>query len=86
MRILRAAAPEAARRLIELMGSDDPRVALLACEKVLERSWGRMGDAGAPPEPAASDPEREAARAAARARVFALLDRFAVPAPLGVDL
>ena len=81
-RILRAAAPDAARRLIELMGSDDERIALMAADRVLERAWGRMGEAGAQPDPPPPDPAREAARLAARARLIAALDKMAVPEPL----
>jgi len=40
-RICREASPEAARRLIELMHSEDERVALMAADKVFERAWGR---------------------------------------------
>ena len=36
--ILKAAAPEAARRIKELMQSDDERIALQACEAGLDRS------------------------------------------------
>jgi hypothetical protein len=40
-RLCREASPDAARRLIELMYSEDERVALMAADKVLERAWGR---------------------------------------------
>ena len=40
-RICREASPEAARRLIELMHSEDERVALMAADKVFECAWGR---------------------------------------------
>jgi predicted DNA-binding transcriptional regulator YafY len=40
-RLCREASPDAARRLIELMNSEDERVALMAADKVLERAWGR---------------------------------------------
>src|ERR1700720_3815100 len=40
-RLCREASPEAARRLIELMQSEDERVALMAADKVFERAWGR---------------------------------------------
>jgi hypothetical protein len=39
--LCREASPDAARRLIELMYSEDERVALMAADKVLERAWGR---------------------------------------------
>jgi len=32
--------PDAARRLIELIQSEDERVALMAADKVFERAWG----------------------------------------------
>ena len=40
-RLCREASPDAARRLIELMRSEDVRVALMAADKVFERAWGR---------------------------------------------
>jgi len=40
-RLAREASPKAMMRLIELVDSDDERVALLASEKVLERAWGK---------------------------------------------
>ena len=40
-RLCREASPDAARRLIDLMYSEDERVALMAADKVLERAWGR---------------------------------------------
>src|SRR6478672_7586221 len=40
-RLCREASPEAARRLIELMRSEDERVALMAADKVFERAWGK---------------------------------------------
>jgi hypothetical protein len=48
-RLCREASPDAARRLIALMNSEDERVALMAADKVLERAWGR------PKEPERSD-------------------------------
>jgi hypothetical protein len=39
--LCREASPDAARRLIDLMNSEDERVALMAADKVLERAWGR---------------------------------------------
>ena len=41
-RLCREASPDAARRLIELMQSEDERVALMAADKVFERAWGRQ--------------------------------------------
>ena len=40
-RITREKSPDAARRLVELMYSDDDRVALMAAEKVMVWSWGK---------------------------------------------
>src|SRR5258708_4252165 len=42
--LCRAASPDAARRLIELIQSEDERVALMAADKVFERAWGRPKD------------------------------------------
>ena len=41
MMLARQAAPDAMRRLIELMRSEDERVASVACNAVLERAWGK---------------------------------------------
>jgi hypothetical protein len=43
-RITREKSPDAARRLVELMYSDDDRVALMAAEKVMVWSWGKPPD------------------------------------------
>ena len=40
-RLCREASPDAARRFIELIQSEDERVALMAADKVFERAWGR---------------------------------------------
>ena len=40
-RLCREASSDAARRLIELMQSEDERVALMAADKVFERAWGK---------------------------------------------
>ena len=59
-RLCREASPDAARRLIELMQSEDERVALMAADKVLERAWGRPKEydpnAEAPKKPPPFDP------------------------------
>ena len=39
--ILAEATPKAARKLVELMDHEDPRVALVACREVLDRSLGK---------------------------------------------
>src|ERR1700726_2082384 len=43
-RLCREASPDAARRLIELIQSEDKRVALMAADKVFERAWGKARD------------------------------------------
>jgi hypothetical protein len=52
MRICREASPEAAKKMVELMGCDDPRVAYMATNAVMERAWGkpREYDPNADPE------------------------------------
>jgi hypothetical protein len=55
-RLCREASPDAARRLIELMQSEDERVALMAADKVYERAWGKPKD---------YDPNQEAPKKAA---------------------
>src|ERR1700719_4129918 len=54
-RLCREASPDAARRLIELMQSEDERVALMAADKVFARAWGR---------PKEHDPDKEAPKKA----------------------
>ena len=39
--LARAQCPKAMRRLIELVDSDDERVAFMACKELLDRGWGR---------------------------------------------
>ncbi len=65
-RLCREASPEAARKLIQLMDDPDPRIALMAADKVYERAWGKAPDydpkrdAEAPPlrfDPRAYSPE-----------------------------
>jgi hypothetical protein len=41
LRLARQAAPDAVRRLIELMDSDDGRVAAVACNAILDRALGK---------------------------------------------
>jgi len=41
MRLARQAAPDAVRRLIELMLSEDERVAAAACNAILDRAFGK---------------------------------------------
>lgn len=43
--ILAEATPKAARKLVELMDDEDPRVALVACREVLDRSLGKASQA-----------------------------------------
>lgn len=72
-RVAREASPKAISRLIELMHSDDERVALMAADKVLERAWGRPKEqepgkrfSDLPPE----EREREAGRLITEARAL----------------
>jgi hypothetical protein len=44
VKLAREAAPAALRRLIELMSSDDERVASVASNAILDRAWGRPRD------------------------------------------
>ena len=41
VRLAQAAAPDAVRRLIELMNSEDDRVAVVACNAILDRALGK---------------------------------------------
>jgi hypothetical protein len=41
VRLAQRAAPAAVKRLIELMGSDDERVAAVACNSILDRAFGK---------------------------------------------
>lgn len=43
--LAKQASPRAMQRLVELIESDDERVALMAAEKVLERAWGKPKEA-----------------------------------------
>jgi hypothetical protein len=47
--LARQAAPDAVRRLIELMQSDDERCAAVACNSILDRAFGRVKQAEDPP-------------------------------------
>ena len=63
VRLARQAAPAAIRRLVELMGSPDERVAAVACNAILDRALGKPkaadGEGQATPEDLA---DREASR------------------------
>jgi hypothetical protein len=37
--------PNAFGKIVELMDSDDPRIALMACKEILERAFGKPGPA-----------------------------------------
>jgi hypothetical protein len=50
-RICREASPTAARKLVELINDPDPRIALMAADKIVDRAWGRPRD---------YDPKRDA--------------------------
>jgi hypothetical protein len=43
MKLARQAAPRAVQRLIELMDSEDERVAAVACNSLLDRAFGKPG-------------------------------------------
>src|SRR5215471_3700167 len=43
VRLAQQAAPYAVHRLIQLMDSDDERVAVVACNSILDRAFGRPG-------------------------------------------
>ena len=45
MELARQAAPDAVRRLVELMNSEDERVAAVACNAILDRAFGKPGPA-----------------------------------------
>ncbi len=49
LRLARQAAPDAVRRLVELMASDDERVAAVACNAILDRAYGKPAPAADPP-------------------------------------
>jgi hypothetical protein len=51
--LARQAAPDAVRRLVQLMGSDDERVAVVACNAILDRALGKPRE----PLPASKAPE-----------------------------
>ena len=42
LKLAREASPDAMRRLIQLSGSEDERVAAVACSAVLDRAWGKV--------------------------------------------
>ena len=78
MRLYRDASPAAARKMVELLESDDERVALVAAEKIMARAWGRVKDA----DPNVQDPEAAERRAKMRAEVIRMLEALAKPEPL----
>ena len=78
LRICREASPAAARKMVELMDSDDERVALMAAEKLLERAWGKPREM---PD-AMLDPALAERREKMRAEVIRMLQALAVPEPL----
>jgi hypothetical protein len=41
LKICRDASPEAARTMVELLGSDDDRVRLMAAREIYDRAWGK---------------------------------------------
>ena len=82
MRLYRDASPKAARKMIALLESDDDRVVLLAAEKIMDRSWGRVKDA----DPGQADPEAAERRQKIRAEVIRMLQALAIPEPLPLTL
>src|SRR5271170_6259047 len=50
MRLARQAAPAAVQRLIDLMRSEDERVAAVACNAILDRAFGKPKEYATPPE------------------------------------
>ena len=50
-RLCREASPQAAQTMVRLMSDPDPRIQLMAADKVYERAWGRAPD---------YDPKRDA--------------------------
>lgn len=81
MRICREASPEAARKMVALMDSEDPRVAYMATNTVLERAWGkpREFDPKAEREPSPLDVSRLTAEQRQQMRV--LLEILKAPVP-----
>jgi hypothetical protein len=80
--ICREASPEAARRMVELMGSKDERVALMAADKILERAWGRPKQVA---DDAKLDPAVDERYAQMRAKIMAMLERIERAKPLPFD-
>ena len=81
MRIYRDASPEAARKMVAMLKSDDDRVVLLAAEKIMDRSWGKVKDA----DPGQADPAAAERRQKMRAEVIRMLQALAIPEPLTVN-
>ena len=76
LRLAREASPAAVHRLIALMGSDDERVAVVACNAILDRALGKAKEATSPPTDEAS-PRVQSARKHTRAILIAALDAMA---------
>lgn len=68
--------------MVQLMHRDDPRVALLAADKVPERAWGKPKEVA---DEATLDPVAAERAAQLRAEVIALLQRMARAEPLSVN-
>ena len=81
LQLARQASPDAMRKLIGLMDDSDSRVALMACDKVLERAWGKVKDVD---DKDAADPGAVERRAATRAEVFRMLQSLAQAEPLAI--
>jgi hypothetical protein len=81
MRICREASPEAARKMVGLMDSEDPRVAYMATNTVLERAWGKPKEfePNAEREPSALDFSR--LNREQRQQMRELLEAMRAPVP-----
>lgn len=73
IRLAREASPRAIQRLVELMESDDERVALLASQALLDRAYGKSRETPQLLLPAA-DPEAAERQSRARALMIRPLD------------
>jgi hypothetical protein len=73
LRLAREASPKAVLRLIELMGSDDARVAVVACNAILDRGLGKPREI-VPQLPNTESPEAMAHKQEAREFMIAALD------------
>jgi hypothetical protein len=73
--VARTHSEEAIQRLIQLMRSEDERIALLAAQAILDRAYGRAPDRVELPQP--SDQSKESSRRELREWIFARMDQEA---------